>query len=64
MTWLGKLLKGGLGWKTVTGAAVIFIAVIGQATGYLSPDNAQKLIHLAEGIGLIGLRDAIEKLKK
>ena len=58
--WFQKFLKGELGWKTITGAALILTSLILQATG--NPEWADGVLRLGEAVGLIGLRDAVSKL--
>lgn len=63
-TWVQKLLKGDLGWKTLASAVVLVVLVVLQGTGNLPADQFEKYSKLAEALGLVGLRDAISKLPK
>ena len=62
--WLQKVLKGDLGWKTITSALVLVVLVTLNATGHLPSDQFDKYTKLAEALGLVGLRDALSKLPK
>ena len=63
MTWLGKIFKGQLGWKTVTSALVIAVVVVLQNFGVITTAQVDSVLALAAALGLVGLRDAISKLK-
>ena len=61
--WLQKILRGELGWKTLVSALLIVGSVIGQSAGWITADQAEKLLRSGEALGFVGLRDAMSKLK-
>ena len=61
-SWVTRFLRGELGWKTMAGALLILLAVVFQAMG--KPEWAEIVQRVGEGVGLIGLRDAVAKLPK
>lgn len=63
-TFLDKILKGNLGWKTVSASAVLVLLVFLRAFGVLDEAAFEKMTTLAEAFGLLGLRDALSKLPK
>ena len=63
-SWVSRVFAGKLGWKTVTAAAILVAVLVLQEVGKISTDQADKVILLAQGLGLVGLRDALASLKK
>lgn len=61
-TWLQKFLSGNLGWKTITGSALIVVSLVLQGLGHQA--QADSVLRIGEALGLVGLRDAISKLPK
>ena len=62
-TWLSKLFKGELGWKTVTSAVVMAVLVVLRGTDVLTAEQFDLCVVLAGSVGLVGIRDAVAKLK-
>lgn len=63
-SWLARVFAGKCGWKTVTAAAILAGVLLLQEVGKISPADADKVILLAQALGLVGLRDALASLKK
>lgn len=59
---LAKLFSGELGWKTVTGAALILVSVVLTALGHQAQGDS--VLRMGEALGFVGLRDAFSKLPK
>ena len=64
MSFLRKIVKGELGWKTVSGAALIAVSAVLQGFGVIEPGQADGLLRAGEALGIVGLRDAVAKLKE
>ena len=62
-TWLAKFFKGDLGWKTVWAAVALAVLVLLRSFDVITQEQFEAATKLAEGLGLIGLRDALAKLK-
>lgn len=60
---LSKLFKGELGWKSVLAGVIIAVVAILQGTGVIDQATADIIFKFAEGLGIIGLRDAFTKVK-
>jgi len=60
---LARIFKGELGAKTVLAAAALLALVIANAAGWITSEQLGQYSKIAEGLGLIGLRDALTKLK-
>ena len=63
LKFLERLIKGELGSKTILAAVALVLLVVLQASGVITPEQFDHYTKLAEGLGLIGLRDALSKLK-
>ena len=62
MTWLGKLFKGELGWKTIGASLAIPIIIILGGLEVLNPEQVKIAISIAAGLFGVGVRDAIAKI--
>lgn len=62
MTWLGKLFKGELGWKTVGASLSVPVIVILGGLEILTPEQVKYAIAIAVGLFGVGVRDAIAKI--
>ena len=61
-TWIQKFLSGELGWKAITGAVLILLSLLVPLIGH--PEWSETILRVGEGLGIIGLRDALSKLPK
>ena len=59
--WLVRFLKGELGFKTIAGALLILLSLILEVTGH--PSYADPVMRFGEFLGVVGIRDALAKLK-
>lgn len=59
---LDKILKGNMGWKTVSAAALIAVLVLLRGFGVIDQAHFDVAVKAAEALGLFGIRDAISKL--
>lgn len=63
-TFLGRFASGELGWKTVIAAGVILLIAVGQQVGWIPKEADLAFVYrIAEALGLVGLRDAMGKIK-
>jgi hypothetical protein len=62
-TWLGRLQKGELGWKSVTGSLLLAIAALLEFTGVITMEQFLGILALGSSVLGIGLRDALAKLQ-